>query len=257
MESRLERRIRYFLATRRCGREDVRQALNELSVHGRLVLIGGMLRDLALFGNAGFRSDVDSVIVPDDLASFERHMKSIGASTNRFGGYALPSTRWRIDVWPLERTWAHVEGHVEVREPRDLLKATFFKSDAIIYDIDRRRIMTKPGYFQDLDRRVLEMNLRPNPNPQGNAVRAFRYALDKGFRWGPRLSKFLDRMIDSHGWSAFLEAEKRSSGRRHLDEIMIDELRHELRRHISEGRTDSFDPSVFRRRCQPELPLLQ
>ncbi len=257
MESRLERRLRHFLATRRCGREDVRQALKELSVHGRLVLIGGMLRDLALFGNAGFRSDVDTVIVPDDLASFERHMKSIGAAANRFGGYALPSKRWQIDVWPLERTWAHVEGHVEIREPRDLLKATFFRSDAIIYDIDRGRIMAAPEYFQDLDRRVLEMNLPHNPNPRGNAVRAFRYALDKGFRWGPGLSKFLDRMIDPHGWSALLEAEKRSSGRRHLDEIMIDELRRELRRHISEGRTDPFDPSVFRMRRQPELPFLQ
>jgi hypothetical protein len=35
------------------------------------VLIGGMLRDLALFGNAGFKSDLDFVIAPYDLNSFE------------------------------------------------------------------------------------------------------------------------------------------------------------------------------------------
>ena len=256
MESRLERRLRYFLTTRRCGREDVRQALKELRRHGRLVLIGGMLRDLALFGNAGFRSDVDSVIVPDNLAAFDRYMKSINATVNKYGGYALPFTRWQIDVWPLERTWAHVEGYVEVKKPRDLLKATFFNSDAIIYDINHRRIMAEAEYFRDLDQRVLEINLLPNPNLQGNAVRAFRYALDKGFRWGPDLSEFLYEMIASDKWGALLEAKRRSPSRLYLDEINIDDLRRELRWHVSQGCKSPFNPLVFRIGGQPRLPLL-
>ena len=253
MERQLERSIRYFLTTRYRGREDVRDALTGLRRHGRLVLIGGMLRDLALFGNDGFRSDVDSVIVPDDLAAFENHMNSIGAATNRFGGYALPSRRWQIDVWPLERTWAQVEGHVKVRTLGDLLSATFFKCDAIIYDIDYRRIKTAPGYFQDLDRKLLEINLQPNPNPKGNAVRAFRYALMKGFRWGPQLSRFIDGMVASHEWDALLEVEKRSFGQQYLNEISINELRRELRRYVSSDYEVPFDPSDFRRDVQPKL----
>lgn len=257
MERRLERRVRYFLTTRYRGREDVRCVLKDLRLRGRLVLIGGMLRDLALFGNADFRSDLDLVIVPDNPRDFEKHMKSIGAATNRFGGYALPSKRWQIDVWPLERTWAHVEGHTRVRTLGDLRNVTFFTCDAIIYDIDHRKIRAAPGYFHDLERKVLEINLQPNPNPKGNAVRAFRYALMKGFKWGPQLSEFLDCTIASQGWSALLDAEQRSFGSRYLDGIRIDDLRRELRRHVSSGDNIPFDPSAFRRNIQLRLPYFR
>ena len=204
MERQLESRIQYFFRSRYRGREDVRNVLRDLRRHGRLVLVGGMLRDLALFGNAGFRSDLDFVIAPYDLSGFEKHMESIGARVNRFGGYALPSRKWQIDVWPLERTWAHVAGHARVRTIGDLRGATFFRCDAILYDLDYRKLRAAPDYFGELTKKVLEINLRPNPNPKGNAVRAFRYALMKGFRWGPSspsLSmKYLSARVGAHCW---------------------------------------------------------
>ena len=214
-----------------------------------------MLRDLALFGNARFKSDLDFVIAPYDLPAFEKHMKSIGAQTNRFGGYALPSRRWQVDVWPLERTWAHVAGHAKIRTIGDLRNATFFRCDAIVYDLDHRKLKTPVGYFRDLEQRVLEINLRPNPNPKGNAVRAFRYALMKGFRWGPQLSEFVAEMIDCEGWGALLESERCSFRSRFLDLISIEELKCELKRHVSAGESATFDPAAFRRNAQLTLPF--
>jgi hypothetical protein len=254
MERQLENRIRYFFTSRYRGREDVRSTLMDLRKYGRLVLIGGMLRDLALFGNAGFRSDLDFVIAPYDLSSFEKHMNAIGARVNRFGGFALPSRKWQIDVWPLERTWAHVAGHTRVRTIGDLRGATFFKCDAILFDLDHRKLKTGPGYFRELNEKVLEVNLRPNPNPKGNTVRAFRYALMKGFRWGPLLSEFVDEVLDCEGWNSLLEAERRSFRSQYLERICFKELKQALRLHVSGGEHELFDAASFQRNVQLTLP---
>ncbi|MDO5705808.1 MAG: hypothetical protein Q4G49_12165 [Paracoccus sp. (in: a-proteobacteria)] len=256
MEHLLEKRVRYFLNSPYRGREDVRRTLRELHAHGHLVLIGGMLRDVAMFGNAGFKSDLDFVIDPYDLAAFEKHMHAIGARVNRFGGYALPSKRWQIDVWPLQRTWAHLKGYVRVSTVGDLRDVTFFSCDAIIYDLSHKKLSAKPGYFDDLDRKVLEINLRPNPNPKGNAVRAFRYALIKGFHWGPNLSRFVAETIDEVGWNALRESEISSFKTRYLDMLDLVSLKRELDHHLSTS-DGLFRPTAFQRNVQLQLPYTQ
>jgi hypothetical protein len=256
MERQLESRVHYFFRSRYRGRKDVHVVLKDLRKHGRLVLVGGMLRDLALFGNAGFRSDLDFVISPYDLGGFEKYMESIGARLNRFGGYALPSRKWQIDVWPLERTWAHVAGHTRVRTVGDLRSATFFRCDAILYDLDYRKLITAPNYFGDLHNRVLEINLRPNPNPKGNAGRAFRYALMKGFRWGPQLSEFVDDVLEHEGWGSLLESERRSFRSQYLERISSEHLKRALRSHVTGGRRDPFDAAAFQRNVQLTLPYI-
>ena len=256
MERLLESRVRYFLTSRHRGREDVRLVLQDLQRMGRLVLIGGMLRDIALFGNAGFRSDLDFVIDPYDYDAFRRRMAEIGAKVNRFGGYALPFRRWQIDVWPLERTWANVEGHVKVRTVRDLRKVTFFRCDAAIYDLSHRRIIARQGYFDDLRERLLEINLEPNPNPQGNAVRAIRYALLKGFRWGPSLTRFVAEAIETVGWSELSAGERRSFNTEHLASLDCKHLQNALDQHLSSEGAAWFDPRHFQRNVQLPLPAL-
>lgn len=256
MERQLESRVHYFFRSRYRGRKDVHVVLKDLRKHGRLVLVGGMLRDLALFGNAGFRSDLDFVISPYDLGSFEKYMESIGARLNRFGGYALPSRKWQIDVWPLERTWAHVAGHTRVRTVGDLRSVTFFRCDAILYDLDYRKLITAPDYFGDLYNRVLEINLRPNPNPKGNAVRAFRYALMKGFRWGPQLSEFVDEVLEHEGWCSLLESERRSFRSQYLERISSEHLKRALRSHVTGDKRDPFDAAAFQRNVQLTLPYI-
>ena len=256
MERQLKNRIRYFFSWRYRGREDVRRTFEDLRKYGQLALMGGMLRDLTLFGNRGFKSDLDFVIVPDDIRAFDKHLMAIGAKINKFGGYALPSNKWQVDVWPLERTWAHVAGHTKVRTFGDLRNATFFKCDAILYDFDHRKLKTTSDYFQDIENRVLEINLLPNPNPRGNAVRAVRYALMKGFRWGPKLSKFVDEMIACESWEALQDEEMRSYGTQYLGIISSRDMSHALRRHVAVGGASLFNPADFRKNIQLLLPCI-
>ncbi|CDX27986.1 conserved hypothetical protein [Mesorhizobium sp. ORS 3359] len=255
MERLVEKKVLYFLSSRYRGREDVRDTLRELREYGRLVMIGGAIRDIALFGNAGFKSDLDLVIDTNDLVDFERRMKVIGARVNRFGGYALPLRRWQVDVWPLKRTWAHLNGHVRVESFKDLPKATFFTCDAVIYDLEERNLISRDGYFDELSKRVLEVNLLPNPNPKGNAVRAIRYSLLKGFRWGPGLAKFFAETVGEVGWAALEKEEERSFNARCLGMMNSAEFLKELNRFLLRKETSAFEPLSFRRVLQLELPL--
>lgn len=263
METDLKRKIRYFFNSPYRRREGIRFAIKELGTHGELALVGGMLRDIALFGNAKFNSDLDFVIDPVDLASFEAEMLSTGARINRFGGYSLPENwgeNWKIDVWPLERTWAHVNGHADVHSFADLVNVTFFNCDAIIYaighgNLDAGELRFGSEYFLNLDRRILEINLQPNPNPIGNAVRAFRYALSKGFRWGSRLSRFVEGNFSANWWKTLLEAEMRSFQSRYLNEVLIEDLIEKLNVHIKSNADIPFDLSAFRKNVQLNLPI--
>ncbi|MEO9823291.1 MAG: hypothetical protein ABJO29_15575 [Yoonia sp.] len=254
MNEKLENKVKYFFKSPYRGREDVRASLRTLQQFGRLVLVGGMLRDLSLFGNAGFRSDLDFVIVPYDIEAFEKHMITSGATTNRFGGYGLLSHRWQIDVWPLQKSWAHVHGHVKLSTVNDLRRATFFNCDAIVYDVESSSIRASKSYFDDLEAKVLEINLEPNPNPSGSSVRAFRYALTKGFSWGPKLSRYVAETIDAVGWDLLLEGEVRSFGTRYLDTLDRNAFNRELLKFVDHGTDDLFDPGAYKKNAQPWLP---
>jgi hypothetical protein len=254
MTEQLENKVKYFLKSPYRGREDVRSSLRSLRRFGRLALVGGMLRDISLFGNAGFRSDLDFVIVPYDLEAFEKHMATSGATTNRFGGYGLSSHRWQIDVWPLQKSWAHVHGHIKLSTVNDLRRATFFNCDAIVYDIESSSIRASKNYFDDLKGKILEINLEPNPNPSGSSVRAFRYALLKGFSWGPKLSRYVAETIDTVGWDSLVEGEVRSFGTRYLDTLDRTEFNQELLKFVDDGSAGLFDPTGYKKNKQPRLP---
>lgn len=235
----------------------MRRRLREIGGLGPLVLIGGMLRDLALFGNADFKSDLDFVIDPLDCDEFERRMNRIGASVNRFGGYSLPVNRWRIDIWPLQKTWAYASGHVVVKKFEDLKKITFFDCDAIIYSLEDGTLSTASGYFDQLKNRVLEINLRPNPNPEGNAVRAFRYAIKKGFVWGPELTNFVAEILENIGWDGLSDREKRSFNSSYIASLDHHEFEVELRRYLSGRSGLPFGRNLHHRDLQLEFPFVR
>lgn len=234
----------------------MRRALHELEGLGPLVLIGGMLRDLALFGNADFRSDLDFVINPVDPELFDNKLMGMGASVNRFGGYALKAGKWLIDVWPLQRTWARIAGHADVNGFEDLKRVTFFSCDSIIYDIYTNKISAPSDYFINLDRKILDINLRPNPNPHGNAVRAFRYAMLKGFRWGPKLTEFVAEMIDEIGWDDLGQQEHRSYRTAFIPNLKRRDFEKALRCNLSAAHAEPFVPTRYLGGNQLELPFV-
>ena len=228
----VEKRLEYFFRTRRRRREEVQDVVAKLEEFGPVVVIGGIIRDLALVGNRKFGSDVDFVVKPRELDRFETFMQFQQAKRNMFGGYIWRSSYWRIDVWALQQTWAHKAGHVEVKDFSDLLNATFFDCDAVMYELEGKRLLTKPHYFERLGRRELEINLLPNPNPVGNAVRALRYAAMKDFGWRPKLCMFMANQILECGWEELEAREMRSFGTWYVRQMDHKGIDSGLKRHL-------------------------
>jgi hypothetical protein len=246
-EQTLKARVDYFFKSKSRYRTEVAAFAAKLADIGSVAVIGGMLRDLYLGGNRNFVSDIDFVVNAHCFAELDKMAQSLQAQRNRFGGYALKLHRWRVDVWPLQRTWAAVEGHVQVNGLQDLLKVTFFDWDAIIYDVETKKIVSGSAYFSQIDRRILEINLEPNPNPLGNAVRALRYAWRWHASFGPRLAHHVYLQICQRGWDRLIEAERASFFTRILRHIDPDELIRVL--HASEA---PGSPYPVRLRLSPE-----
>ena len=255
MKGKLERRVEYFFSSRYRHRRDVRIVLEELRDLGRVVLIGGMLRDLAVLGNSDFRSDVDLVIAPRDREMFQRRVDSLDLSKNRFGGYSWPAGKWRIDVWVLRETWASVMGHVDVECFEDLVETTFFDFDAIIYKFESKELFCPTTYFERLKERVFGINLRSNPNPVGNAVRAFRHARRLGFKWSPELTKFVAQTVEDVGWVQLMRREEASFGSRYIGSLDTGQLERDMQMSLSSGQSNYFDLAPYGGQLQLSLPL--
>ena len=241
MQETIEKRLEYFFRTRQRRREEVQDVVVKLQEFGPVVVIGGMIRDLALVGNRKFGSDVDFVVKPRELPKFETFMHFQQARRNMFGGYMWPSSYWRIDVWAMQRTWAHEAGHVKIGHFPDLLNATFFDCDAVMYELEKKRLLAKPDYFERLGRRELEINLLPNPNPIGNAVRALRYAALKGFGWRPKLCMFMVNQILEYGWEELEAREMRSFGSSYVQLMDQTAISRELKRHLDTKQERVFN----------------
>src|SRR6266852_4854476 len=89
-----------------------------------MVVFGGVLRDLVLYGPAKRPRDIDIVVdcSPDDLRSW---LSSFPFQETRFGGLRIHFRKWSFDIWPLRNTWAFAAGHMEATF-ENLPKTTFF-----------------------------------------------------------------------------------------------------------------------------------
>lgn len=212
---------------------------------GQVAIIGGLLRDFARKGPSGFKSDVDLVIkAPStDVAALA---ETLGAVQNRFGGFALVTPSWKIDFWALRNTWAHTAGFVNVRSLTDLTKCTFFTTDAIIYNINRREIFASEVYLHGILRRQIEINLLDNPSPDGNMVRAVRRTLAWNMRAGPKLKTFFSELLDQMMFNHIIETENRLYGNSYaekydnVDDLLIALCYPDSRLNSEHGRATQY-----------------
>lgn len=191
----LKRRLdRYFWANDTGEMVFLRQVLEDrFTAFDRIAVIGGLVRDFAREGRAGFRSDLDLVIdaPADHVAALAAEL---GAISNRFGGFGCKQGPWKIDFWALETTWAR--RHVPVQRLEDIVACTFFDWDAIAYDLKGRRLICADNYLGPIHKRTLDVNLLPNPSPLGNLVRAVRRLVLWKLQAGPSLQRFIGEHLD-------------------------------------------------------------
>lgn len=191
----LKRRLdRYFWANDTGEMVFLHQVLEDrFTAFDRIAVVGGLVRDFAHEGRAGFRSDLDLVIdaPADHVASLAAEL---GATSNRFGGFGCKQGPWKIDFWALETTWAR--RHVSVQKLEDIVACTFFDWDAIAYDLKGRRLICADNYLGRIRKRTLDINLLPNPSPMGNLVRAVRRLVLWKVQAGPSLQRFISEHLD-------------------------------------------------------------
>lgn len=188
--------------------------------NGDVYLFGGVLRDVALYGKRGFHSDIDLVIV-GDWGSVAKHLEYRGASRNRFGGYRLQVNGWPIDLWSAEKTWAIAEGHVPYHGVASLLETTILNWDAILMNWRTRRIICHEDYLEKLSKRILDIVLKPNPNPLGMAVRVFRHlSITDPSAISHKAVEYLTQVTRRYSYLQLVESEVRSYGNQVIDQAV-------------------------------------
>lgn len=207
---------------------------------GQTAIFGGMLRDLLLYGEEGFKSDTD-LVVASDTNSLEDALNIFSPERNAFGGYRLNYKYSKIDVWCLSDTWAFREGLVSGRDFQDLVKTTFFNWDAIAFLLDDNDLFLGDSYLESIAKRVLDINLEPNPNPLGVLKRTFVRAYKDNAILTPRLVIYLGRVLDSMSEKTL----NQEIGNRNNEFLTFCAS---LRKHIEEAPMSTFE-------LRPQLAL--
>lgn len=235
---RVRRSIRRFLR----ARPGLEGLINDLQKIAPVAVFGGMVRDASAFGLRRFRSDVDLVVESSHdirvLPIIERyHIKK-----NRFGGYRFVVDGCPVDLWPLGTTWALRKGLVAGTDLSVLPRTTFFTCDAVAFDLSRNELHYAPLYRNWVVEKLIEINMRSNPNEIGVAIRALRFAAKiPDVQLGPELVTFLYDVLKRRSPTFLCEQETCSYSSRVLAPRRLVRFAQELDMHMKRA-----DELIFR-----------
>lgn len=246
----IRQRARQVLATYAGG--TLTPILADLRKMGDVGVFGGLMRDTALDPPALFASDVDLVIAVHDEAQLDHYCESRSAVRNRFGGYRLALPRGgRIDVWPLQRTWAFREGVRRGSSLADLVGTTYFSWDSIVYDLNSGRIHCRRDYVDKIESSIVDIELPDNPYPLGALVRTLRLIASSRANVTYKLACHTLELFGAHSANDVAFAERRGYARPWLTESTIIDCRHQLEKFVG----TAWEGALFRTVEQLPLPF--
>ncbi len=223
--------------------------IKDIEEVGEVAIFGGLLRDLCLETNRTFCSDIDIVVETDDERGLASKVAEFDAVKNSFGGYRLQYHKWSIDLWSLKNTWAFKEGLVKEESFDSLLKTTFFNWDAVVLNSSKSKIYSIENYLKKLNDRVVDINLKENPNDIGILVRALRLLEKRNAKFSYNLSEYVFFEIENHGVDKILNDELDSYGKNLLTDSFISSiylnLQNYLENNIKEPFCHKFQLSLF------------
>lgn len=239
-QSLKKRIVRFFDSSKRI---DVSNFIKSASSLGEVLVFGGLLRDIALFGAKSFNSDIDLVVdcSPEELFSF--FCDGIYSfDKNKFGGYRIEVGGWTVDVWPVRETWAFKNNYVVFKGRESLLLTTITNWDAIAFSFKDRRIIADPSYLECLKVGELDIVLAENPNSVGVLMRILRSICDRRARvLMPKLVKYLKQELPNWSAKQIVAAQENVLGKVYLSEVEFYNFRDE----IFSLQEDLFGSSVF------------
>lgn len=126
--------------------------------------------------------------------------KKLSAKQNRFGGFGVVTDHYNVDFWALSTTWARTNGNIDIFRVEHILDSTFFNWDAVVYSLKTVKTYFRDSYIDDINNRILEINLEITPSYLENLIRALR----RLFAWkalpGPRLLEYINGASASYNW---------------------------------------------------------
>jgi len=212
LEDELRARVRRFVADDSKWCSCRYKALRKIREFERQAfLCGGAVRDILL-------SDNRNKIVPRDLdiilgyAEIKNVADSFSDCTKRwncYGGVSIQVKDWSIDMWPLQKTWAFEQKHVEGKGFSDFPKTTFLNIEAVAVQLfgrrGKKREIYSKGFFEAILNNTIEINLKDNPNPPMCIVRSLSVAKKLKFAIGPKLAKYISHYANQIGLEKLLE----------------------------------------------------
>lgn len=218
---------------------------------GDVYLFGGALRDFALFGREGFRSDLDIVVTCSSTVLSEVLPSDI-AKKNKFGGFRLQLRSQEIDVWAARDTWAFSEGYFTYKGISSLLDTTVINWDSILLNLRTFDVICKPGYFNDISSRHLDIQFTINPNPHGALIKILRYITLKAVNTvSKRLFCFVNKELLKTDCRQIIIEERGKFGDAYINEGVLDFFSEPSRLTTGHGLerieiwSELFDPSLL------------
>jgi len=196
----LREHVSRFLTRRSRLREPLIAALGRLMERDLpAVIFGGAARDLMVHGSGTEPRDVDIVVDRTSVAQLTEIFADFLVRRTRFGGLTLNIRGWTVDIWPLSDTWALREFRIGSGDFEALTRTTFLNVEAVIVDLmpirNKGRRVFASGFFEGVQNRTLDINLKENPFPELCAIRTLVTASKLRFQLTERLAKYVLRQF--------------------------------------------------------------
>lgn len=201
LENILRKRVSYFVNETLFRYSSLAILLKRMKQHNlSAFLCGGVLRDVLLRKKALPR-DIDIIVHDIQRDDLERLFSDFNINYTRFGGISILIKDWKVDIWPLSETWAFKERYVPFNNCfSDYTKTTFLNIEAVAVELftkrGRKRTIYSKGFFDSMSKRVLEINLEENPDPEINITRAIYMSMIYHFALGPHLRHYISERSD-------------------------------------------------------------
>ena len=225
----LTKKVNYFLLRERNRDASLLRLLDELPSVSPAYLFGGIIRDIALFGNRDtHKSDIDIVCDGQEsqLRSFlEEFSTKEPFRQNKFDGFRIKTENWSIDIWPAKNTWAFKQGIRTYKGIQSLLETTITNWESILFPLHGGPLIYREGYFDDVLRGYLDVILVENPNPIGMYVKIIRSYADKGAsEFSRRAVEVLRKAVSEHSFEEFSSYEKAHYGNFYISKSIYNQI---------------------------------
>ena len=196
--------------------------LSDILKHTDILIFGGVIREFILNDLQKVEHrDIDLVITSIN-EKIEDILSNFLVKRNSFGGYKLKVNDKDIDLWKLDETWGIKNKAPLFNNVSEFLPETsFFNINAVAFSLKSNKLLLSEGFKNFLDKRILDIEFKPNPLPALCFIKTYEYILKYKVSLSNKLIDFLATNINSKMIKDFDKIQSKHFG---FQKFSIDEL---------------------------------